>query len=328
MNFLFRRPLGGHIFMTTQDPSYIYTVLCGKCDYPIEAEDEVCPRCQVRLEDCPVCRDIRHTKAPKVEPCKDTGRRTCPVCDTRRYPFGMQALSEIEGMFCTNLYGCPAGGLLLKTQEFAVLRPEATLCPICKHPDLKPLDIRTFIYLITQCVFCNAVFGTPTHWDDKWGTRLDVTTDLVMQTPKRDYSPCPLCGREDEYPPGAGNVQILVDEPGKPATAKMLSPGLYARVVELGKILILENDPVRASKSLFSSWFDPLHLGTGEAIRVEEANAYLLQGTRKSEIHKILRARTMALLESWKQQVPGQGLGYPLGSRGAGGGQRAGGGAI
>lgn len=323
MNFLFRRPLGGHVFMTTQDPSYIYEVLCGRCDYPIEEEDERCPRCQVQLENCPVCRDRLHKKAPRVEPCPDSGRKTCAVCDTRRYPFGRQALSEIEGMFCTNLYGCPAGGLLLKTQEFAVLRPEASLCPVCKHPDLKPLDIRTFIYLISQCVFCHSLFGTPTHWDHKWADKLDITTDRVTHTPKREYSPCPLCGREDEFPDGASEVELLVDEPGKPAIRKNLSPGLYARVVELGKILVLENEDRQASKNLFASWFDPLHLGSSEAIRVEEANSYLLQGTRKPEIHKILRNRTTALLESWKQQVPGQGTSYPLGGRGNGGGGKS-----
>jgi hypothetical protein len=277
------------------------------------------------LEDCPVCRDITHKKAPWVDPDPDTGAKTCPVCGTRRHPFGYQSLSEIEGMFCTNLYGCPAGGLLLSNQEFAVLRPDASRCPVCKHETLKPLDLRTFIYLISQCVFCNGVFGTPSSWTPReWGKQWEVTTDRLRLTPDREYHPCPLCGREDN--PLKGNsenvseVEMLIDKPGEEAGSKeKLAAGLYARVVELGKILIFENDNKKASKKLYSTWFDALHLAApGESIRVEDAGDYLLQGTRKPEIHRILRSRLTALLDSWKEQVPGQGLGYPVSKRGGG----------
>jgi hypothetical protein len=319
MNFLFRRPPGGHVFMTTQDPTYIYEVLCGRCDYPIEKDDERCPRCQVKLEDCPVCRDIKHKRAPVVEPDPKTGGKICPVCDTRRYQFGKQSLSEIEGTFCTNLYGCPAGGLLLRTEEFAVLRPEASRCPVCKHETLKPLDLRTFIYLISQCVFCNGVFGTSSSWaQEGWAKQWDVTTDRLRSTPQRDYHPCPLCGRDDSLQENAAHVDMLINDPGEEVGVKKeLATGLYARVVELGKILILENDDRRASKKLYSTWFDALHLASTEAsIPVQEAGDYLLRGTRKTEIYKILRVRLAALLDSWKEQVPGQGLSYPVSQRG------------
>jgi hypothetical protein len=345
MNFLFRRPLNGHTFMTTQDPSYIYEVLCGRCDYPIEADDERCPRCQVLLEDCPVCRDITHKRAPVMARDAKTGGKTCPVCDTRRYQFGKQSLREIEGTFCTNLYGCPAGGLLLRTEEFAVLRPESSRCPVCKHESLKPLDLRTFIYLISQCVFCNSAFGIPSSWaPGEWARNWDVTTDRLRSTPHRDYHPCPLCGREDTLMGRSSSqpfdetsevklrdkpsepsdrelqVEMLIGDLGEEAGAKKeLSSGLYARVVELGKILIFENDDRRASKRLYSTWFDALHLASGgDSIQVQQAGDYLLQGTRKTEIYKILRVRLEALLYSWKQQVPGQGLGYFMSPRGHG----------
>ncbi|MES1245346.1 MAG: hypothetical protein ABUT39_27330 [Acidobacteriota bacterium] len=303
--------------MTTQDPSYIYTVLCGRCDYPIEADDEVCPRCQSRLEDCPVCREIKHTRAPWTEPCPTTGRKTCPVCDTRRYAFGIQPLSEVEGMFCTNLYGCPAGGLLLKTDEFAVLREDASTCPVCRHPELKPLNLRTFVYLISQCVFCNAVFGSPPSWRPGWANQWDVTVDQVKSTPPRDYSPCPLCGREDTLDRDAREVEMLIDKPGELTGVKEgLLTDLYARVAELGKILILENDDRSAARKMFKTWFNELNLLSHDStITVERAGDHLLQGTRRPEVHKILRLRLDSLLKSWKEQVPGQGLNYRVSGR-------------
>ena len=40
--YVFRHPKkGGHLFITTEDPSYRYEILCGHCDYPIEDEDQV-----------------------------------------------------------------------------------------------------------------------------------------------------------------------------------------------------------------------------------------------------------------------------------------------
>jgi RNA polymerase subunit RPABC4/transcription elongation factor Spt4 len=319
MNFLFRRD-PRHIFMTTQDPSYLYTVLCGRCDYPIEAGDEFCPRCQSRLEDCPVCRELRHTRAPFTAPCPDTGRKTCPVCETQRYQFGTQTLGSLEGAFCSNLYGCPAGGLLLKTKEFAVLREDASICPVCRHPDLKPFNLRTFVYLVSQCVFCSTVFGTPSSWRQDSPAKWDVTVDHVKSTPPRDYSPCPLCGREDTYPEGAQEVEMLVDQPDALAGAKeKMLPDLYARVAELGKIIILENDNQAAAKKWVSSWFNELNLiSQGSHITVERVGEYLLQGTRKPEVHKILRARLVALLDEWKAQVPGQGLNYKVSGRNGG----------
>jgi hypothetical protein len=163
------------------------------------------------------------------------------------------------------------------------------------------------------------VFGTAPSWRPGWADHWDVTVEQVKSTPPRDYSPCPLCGREDTAG-GAGKVEMLMDKPGELAGQKEgLAADLYARVAELGKILILENDERRAANKLFSSWFNQLNLlAEGSTITVERTGEVLLLGTRRPEIHKILRGRLSALLESWKAQVPGQGLSYRVAGRNGG----------
>jgi hypothetical protein len=296
-NFLFRRPAKGHTFMTTQDPSYLYTVLCGHCDYPIEAGDEVCPRCQRELEDCPVCRQARHKRAPRVEGNSITGKQ-CPVCETRRVPFGGTPLADLDGSFCTNIYGCKAGGLVLREEEFAVLKANASACPICRHPDLKPLDIKTFIYLISRCAFCHTLFGSVPTWKrgrpEEWNASLDNVRKAHHTS---GHWHCTLCGRLNE---AQAEGKVGFDE-------------AFLRVVELGRILVLEQDERRAFQKLFSVWFEPSREhDPGSELDVAETMKEIVVGTQNDEISRVLRPRIEKLEELWEAHLPSSKLAYKL----------------
>ena len=315
-NFLFRRPIDGHTFMTTQDPTYVYNVLCGHCGYPIEADDEVCPRCQLELEDCPVCRESKHMRARKISGDALTGK-TCPVCQTNRVPFGGTPITEIEGSFCRNLYGCRAGGLLLREEEFAVLRPHASGCPICHHEELTPLDVRTFLYHVSRCLFCHSVFGPLPAWTKGWSEDWDPAVGDLRPTGPRDASPCILCGRRDELVSAAGDGVVKVaqqtpyDEPG----TEEISGRHYLRVVELGRILVLEQDPGRAFQRLFDSWFEPNRTELPDTVvPVERIGELLLQGTVVPSIQRILRGRVEETLRAWGHRLP-SGLSYAVAAR-------------
>jgi hypothetical protein len=322
MNFLFRRPPGGHIFMTTQDPTYLYKVLCGHCDYPIEEDDKLCPRCQLELEDCPVCRQETHKKARKIPGDPLTGAKTCPVCQTRRIPFGGQPVLEIEGFFCRNLYGCRAGGLLLRNEEFAVLRANASRCPICKHEELTPLDVKVFLYLISRCLFCNSVFGPLHSWKPKeWARDWEPSLASLREAGAGDPTPCILCGRRDRFlAKSESNPEDMVEvAEGGDADAfksRKIRALDYLRVVELGRVLILEKDPSQAFQRLFASWFEPSRtVAPDVSISVGEVSRILLEGTLSRPIQRILRGRVDEMLKAWGERLPAGGLSYLIAAR-------------
>ena len=343
MNFLFRKPLGGHTFMTTQDPRYIYKVLCGRCGYPVEECDPRCPRCQLELESCPVCREGTHKKAWKVEADKETGQKTCPVCGTDRIPFGGKPLTKVQGSFCRNIYGCRAGGLLLGSNEFAVLRQNASVCPICRHAELTPLDVRIFLHLVSRCLYCHSVFGPlPTPTREDWrGWEADRNW---LQSISPDYQEhCILCGRRDtlkrgdethKAAPAEGEEKPVAafpkrnDEGRKEDADTVWVAGLgdhdefemkpvrmlhYLRVAELGRILILEKDPTRAFQRLFDAWFEPNRMDVpSEFVPVRDVGQILLAGTQDPAIHRILRVRIEKMQSFWGERLPSEGLNYRL----------------
>jgi hypothetical protein len=318
MNFLFRRPPGGHIFMTTQDPSYLYKVLCGHCGYPIEEGDEVCPRCQLELEDCPVCREETHKKARKTDRDPLTGALTCPVCHTRRIPFGGQPILEVEGSFCRNIYGCRAGGLLLRNEELAVLRPNASKCPICKHEELTPLDVKIFLYLISRCLFCNSIFGPLHSWQPQWSKDWEPSLKSLGEVGAGDPASCILCGRRDTFQEksesGSGSVVEVADGGDADGFSTRPIPALhYLRVAELGRVLVLEKDPRQAFQRCFNSWFDPSRtVAPDVSVSVGDVSRILLEGTLIRPIQRILRGRVDDMLKAWGERLPSGGLSYPV----------------
>jgi hypothetical protein len=341
MNFLFRRPPGGHIFMTTQDPTYIYKVLCGHCDYPIEEDDAQCPRCQLELEDCPVCREETHKKARKLPRDPLTGAVECPVCHTRRVPFGGEPILEVEGSFCRNIYGCRAGGLLLRNEELAVLRQNASRCPICKHEELTPLDVKVFLYLVSRCLFCNSVFGPLHTWQPKWSKDWEASLKSLSEVGVGDPASCILCGRRDKFHAKGKNleskaevaaegrdrfqvktedsedmVEVAVGGDADEFKTRKIPALHYLRVVELGRVLILEKDPAQAFQRLFGSWFEPNRMLAPDAtIPVGDVSSILLEGTLIRPIQRILRGRVDEMLKAWGERLPSGGLTYPVAAR-------------
>ena len=167
LNYIFRRA-GGHIFLCASDSKARYEAACGHCHYPILADQAQCPRCRRELETCPCCNALRHVRSPRHDPDPETEIKTCSVCGVRRVPFGSREHVDLEGSFCTNIFGCPAGGLLLTTGEFALLPRGASLCPICRHESLRPLSVSAFDDLREGCFFCRECFGERDSWKAGW----------------------------------------------------------------------------------------------------------------------------------------------------------------
>lgn len=328
MIFLFRYPPQSHIFITPEDPGYRYDVLCGHCCYPIDRSDPKCPRCQRDLEDCPVCSLDRHTKSPKVQPDPKTGGKTCPVCGVTRIPFGERRVSEITGSFCTNLYGCPAGGFLLRTEEFAVLPANATLCPICRSEDFLPADVKTFTHLLNICWFCNTCFGSPVDWKKEWAALWNPNLEKVREASREETDPpCRLCGRNDQKvkedqgsgrekktPMDSGEsrkssngmplqLQSFVLGPEGQRETSILEAKEYLRIAELGRILILERDDEAAFDRAYHAWFLPVVKHEG-LVTVRKVTEELLGGTICSAQHRLLQKRLDHFTKAWERKLP------------------------
>jgi hypothetical protein len=261
-----------------------------------------------------------------------TGEKTCPVCQTRRIPFGGQPVLEIEGFFCRNLYGCRAGGLLLRNEEFAVLRANASRCPICKHEELTPLDVKVFLYLISRCLFCNSVFGPLDSWKPKeWNKDWEPSLASLREAGTADPELCILCGRRDRFlakdksksedvaedkARAEDMVEVAAGGDVEPFKTRTIRPVDYLRVVELGRVLILEKDPRQAFQRLFASWFEPSRTAAPDvSISVGEVSRILLEGTLNRPIQRILHGRMEEMLKAWGERLPVNGLSYPVAAR-------------
>lgn len=319
VKFLFRKPKpNGHVFITTEDPGYRYDTLCGHCDFPIEADDEHCPRCRKTLEDCAVCRHRTHRRSPVEHPQHKPQITFCPVCHTTRHPIGASATSSLEGTFCTNLYGCPAGGLLLASDEIAVLPQNASLCPVCRHEKLPPLAIVGFHYLLRRCLFCSTLFGLGSTGARGWAR--EPVTQPSPDWLSNDSSQCSLCGRNDHVRESKNGAPPRVVSESISERQQVVAPeprdGLvvpaYLRMVELARALALESDnDKKAFTGIMRLWFD----STGEepsetgGIKVRQLVAVLIQGTLNDEIRALLQGRLERFEDFWQRQL-GIGLDY------------------
>jgi hypothetical protein len=316
MRFLFRLK-DTDVFITTEDPKVRYDILCGHCGYPVADADGQCPRCQRMLEDCPVCSRARKRKPLRSEPSPE-GEKTCSVCGIRRLPFGVEALRRVRASFCTNLYGCPAGGLLLRTEEVALLPPGATLCPICRNEAFPPHDILTFRHVVQRCLFCSACLGQLPAWPmDTASAKVDLLEMGPLEPPAdENHEPCILCGRNDHFVEGeeqAAYVQVAAEEVIVPQ---------YLSMVQLGRALALEKDDGHAFSLSFSHWFNALSPSPpDDPVAVERLVSLLLLGTLREEVLAILKPRVEAYCAGWARTVP-EGIGYRFRARPGGKGKR------
>jgi len=300
--FLFR-PHGDHIFLSSEDPSYRYVTLCGRCEYPIEPDEPRCPRCQEDLEDCPVCRRRSHKRAPKTSPLAD-GRHQCTVCGIFRYPVGHQSLVETDGAFCSNLYGCPAGGLITHQDEIVYWPPDADVCQVCRNADLPPLPTASFTQVVRQCLFCSALFGLASSRR----VMLREDFDHVSELPhiSATDSPCVLCGRNDDRS-SEDTVRSNFVDPWDFEAVEHSELGIdaYLRVVELGRALVLfsESDN-EATKHLYRQWVEPHSPEVGRTIvshgtKVADVVDYLIRGTLDPRVRKVLQKRLDGFIDRW-----------------------------
>ncbi len=317
-----------HVFITTEDPKYRYEWVCSHCGYPVTPDDNCCPRCQRALEDCPVCSCLRHVRVPCVQPDAQGGRR-CPSCGVRRVAFGDLALQQLEGAFCTNVYGCPAGGFLLRSDEFAVLAKDASRCPVCRDEAFPPLPVATFVYHVTHCLFCSTVYQSMSTWKEKWGVPPDIL-GAIGETRGEPLDDCVLCGRQDRMAVArAGEAGAMGSQPfdarHAPARAEAVvwtslrSEGdaaegqatrtEYLRMAELARILMLELGIKSAFPRVFGAWFGA-SLGPempdepGPAIhKVVES---LLEGTRLPGTRRVLQRRICEFLDALAPHFPGR----------------------
>lgn len=306
MQYLFRHG-APHIFLTTEDPEYRYEWLCGVCDYPVEIDDSICPRCQYELEDCPICTPRLHKRPSKRSKSRSGVHSKCPVCRVRRYPFGERSLGDMRGKFCTNLYGCPIGGMLLSTDEFAILPEDCTLCPICRHEDLPPLDVRTFRRHLNSCLFCSTIFEKEPVWKSGWSASTRRLHDLGSGL--NEGHPCPICGRNDHLGDG-GNVDIeLLGD-----AQNILQPighDAYLRLAELGRSLALYDDAT-AFDRLFGWWLDSSGQlpKENESVRVSYLLDYLIRGTVLTTVRTEVNVRRDPQASRWRQNFPREGTDF------------------
>lgn len=311
--YLFRAQ-GTQVFLSSQDPSYRYETLCGHCGYPIEPKERRCPRCRRELEDCPVCRERTHSRTPKV-PAQPTGGTECVVCGILRYPVGHCSLVETDGAFCTNLYGCPAGGMLTSPDQVVYWPTDTPRCLVCKESELRPLPVTSFPHLVRRCLFCSAIFGI----DHTWQIKLEEEFGQISRLPRVAASdaPCVLCGRNDDHTEEAFIRSNSVGPWGREAEERRRIPlSTYLRMEELGQALMLFTDNNRqAARHLYDRWFATGHSSMSrvepdEGVKVATVIQHLLEGTLNREVRRVLRQRLDGLMDEWgKLQM---GLGYVI----------------
>jgi len=310
VNYLFRKS-PRHLFITTKDPEYRYEILCGRCEYPIAPEDEVCPRCQMALEECPICSQLKHTRSPRFPENGAADGKVCPVCRIRRVAFGEKKLSQLKGSFCTNIYGCPAGGLLLAKGEFAVLPENASRCPVCEHETLLPLGIEAFSYQLQRCLFCSTAFGRASAWAKGW-LKGDYALRALGDVMGAEEIACPICGRSDLLDQEGQVCFHSMDDGAGNGEEKFisLSQSRYLHMCELGRILILFKDDAAAFSETFSLWFDPAVKPIEGSWTVGEILDPLLAGTYKQTLRLSLQKRLDHFLEGWKRRLGPFGVSY------------------
>ncbi|HEX8172331.1 MAG TPA: tubulin-like doman-containing protein [Thermoanaerobaculia bacterium] len=129
---------------------------CAHCEFPVRRGDANCGRCGNALTECRFCTPLFHIRIPVGA---DDAR--CPNCSTKpsraKSHIGDDTLSpaEPDELFCSNLFGCPAGGNLHNT----TFPPHTLECPFCRAADLPLLRAFTREEHLGTCSLCSQLFG-------------------------------------------------------------------------------------------------------------------------------------------------------------------------
>lgn len=295
--YLFRSPRHDRVFLSADDPSYRYTTCCGRCDYPVEASEPQCPRCQKQLTDCPACSPRNHRR-PVMSQRSADGSIQCSLCHAMRHPIGHVPVLEMAGSFCTNIYGCPAGGMLTRHDEAILWSSETRICPICRSRSLAPKPARTFAHLVRRCLFCSSIFGLDSSWRTRLTDGIDHISEMADVAPSE--TPCTLCGRNDHRAED-GTIQVQVMDPW--AMDAHSRPGIdeneYLHIAELAHALIIFSEGKKqAADHLFDLWTPPIPGDPG--LTVGEAVEHLLLGTLDAAVRVELQRSIDGFMEHWE----------------------------
>jgi hypothetical protein len=230
-------------------------------------------------------------RSPRHDPDPETEIKICEVCGVQRAPFGSRKHNELDEAFCTNIFGCPVGGLLLPTGEFALLPRGASRCPICEHTTLKPLAVRSFGDQLKSCIFCRTCFGSEDSWKRR---RKDRTTppELPAGFQAEPGEPCLLCGRRDHR---AKDSKEIVVPQYDGAADERLETDDYRAVVSVGRALVQEMSEALVEASIF-------RLVNYDHDLLSRIAGALVGGTHDPVIRKILEGRTRHLVDHLHRQ--------------------------
>ncbi|MCU1230515.1 MAG: hypothetical protein JWO97_3399 [Acidobacteria bacterium] len=126
---------------------------CAVCYFPALPNDAVCRRCHTELRTCRFCTPLFHL----LVPASSEPEARCLNCTT--FPddlVGSRRLVDKENdLFCSNIYGCPAGARL-----YDATFPSGTrMCPICADTRLPLLEVQTRSAQVALCAFCTRLFA-------------------------------------------------------------------------------------------------------------------------------------------------------------------------
>lgn len=161
---------------------------CWKCDFPVQEDDQLCRRCTVRLDDCRFCTPlfgIRIPAAAETAPCPN-----CTLPRKHDRALGTGESGSPDALFCSNLYGCPAGRRL----DTVSYPPGTDHCRLCGSPGLPLLKVLTRADHLTACRHCSTLFG------------LEDTESNPR--PNGSNANCCLCGRSFTKTRGASKEQF------------------------------------------------------------------------------------------------------------------------
>jgi len=149
---------------------------CWTCDFPVQREDLVCRRCGTGLQDCRFCTARFALRIPAMG--DDAAR--CPNCHLpRRHRSSLADAERVpaDALFCSNLYGCPAGVQL----DSVWYLPGTDECRICGSAALPLLKVLTRADHIGACRHCRLLFSGK--------------AEPVAVRPRSADGNCCLCGR-------------------------------------------------------------------------------------------------------------------------------------
>jgi hypothetical protein len=233
---------------------------CGSCDFPLGSRDYFCPRCETQLVDCRFCTPTRAIRPPV------TAGVLCTRCKLpQMVPFGglMPPDEDPSNVFCSNIYGCPAGADLYRT----TYPPGAhKRCAVCEDPELMLLDVRTRNMHVDACPFCRVLFDR----------RVDRGDRAARTLPS---GACCLCGQQF-------------------ATSKALAdaPQSFDVALRIASALLDSRDDAVAFGLLFDN------LPAAEQHRIPSHIADYARRLHRPAVRRILHPRLTGLLEHYQRQ--------------------------